>query len=175
MKKTITVFGSAKPADGDGEFNFAYELGSTLAKNNFNVCTGGYRGIMNAVSKGVVENGGEATGITVKGWGSSPSEFLTKEIKTESLFERVSKLIELGDAYIILQGGTGTLLEFSAVWELINKKLINKKPVICFGTMWGEVVSLVDKQLEKEDRETGLIKLADDINEAVIYLKEKLI
>ncbi len=174
MKKTITVFGSAKPVDGDDEFKIAYELGSSLAQNNFDVCTGGYQGIMNAVSKGAVEKGGEAAGVVVNGWGSIQSKYLTKIIKCENLFERISKLIELGDGYVILQGGTGTLLELSAVWELTNKKFVGKKPIVCFGKMWKEIVSLIDNQLTKESRETGLIKTVNNIENAVKYLKENL-
>ncbi len=68
MNKTITVFGSSQPKEGNEEFNSAYKLGILLAKNNFNVCTGGFQGIMNAVSKGAVENGAEAIGVTVDLW-----------------------------------------------------------------------------------------------------------
>ena len=49
MKKTITVFGSSLPIEEDEQFIFAESLGKELAKNNFNVCSGGFGGIMNAV------------------------------------------------------------------------------------------------------------------------------
>ena len=97
MKKTITIFGSSRPAEGDEEFNAAYNLGKLLAQKGFNVCTGGYQGIMNAVSKGARENGADATGVTVRGWSSIPSSYLTKEIICENLNQRLEKLVELGD------------------------------------------------------------------------------
>ena len=93
-KKTITIFGSSLPKEGEEEFIFAYNLGKQLAQNNFNICTGGYRGIMHAASKGAREGGGEAIGITVDLWGAKPSEYLTKEIKCKSLTERIEKLIK---------------------------------------------------------------------------------
>ena len=173
-KKTITVFGSSLPKEGEEEFETAYQLGKLLAQKNFNVCTGGYRGIMTAVSKGATEAGGEAIGITVDLWNVKPNKYLTKEIKCDSLFERISKLVELGDAYVVLQGGTGTLLELSAVWEFMNKNQLKRKPVVCHSQMWKEIVSIMERQIEKEKRETGLIKPCETVNEIVDYLSKSL-
>jgi uncharacterized protein (TIGR00725 family) len=57
MAKTITVFGSSKPVAGDEQYLKGYELGKKLGENGFNVCTGGFNGIMEAVSKGANEMG----------------------------------------------------------------------------------------------------------------------
>lgn len=171
MKKTITIFGSSLPKEGDKEFEDAYLLGCLLAKDNFNICTGGYRGIMHAASKGAKENGAEVTGITVDLWGAVPSEYLTKEIRCESLFERITKLIETGDGYIILQGGTGTLLELAAVWELMNKNLLVKKPAACHSAMWGKIVPVMDQQIERENRTAGLIKCFEDVEAIAEYFR----
>ena len=174
MKKIITVFGSSLPKGGDEEYESAYRLGGFLATNGFNVCTGGYQGIMDAVSKGAAENGGEAIGVTVDLWGSTPSKYLTKEIKCNSLFERISKLVDLGDGYVILQGGTGTLLELSVVWEFLNKNLLKAKPVACHSTMWKEIVSVMEKQIEHEGRRTNLITCFDNIEQICVYLNEMI-
>ncbi|MCH8326648.1 MAG: LOG family protein, partial [Bacteroidetes bacterium] len=99
MKKTITVFGSSLPIEGEEQFIFAETLGRELTKNNFNVCSGGFGGIMNAVSKGAVSAGGKAIGVTVDLWNVKPNPFLTEEIKCKTLFERIEKLISTGDGY----------------------------------------------------------------------------
>ena len=169
--KTITIFGSAQPKEGDEEFLTAYKLGKLLAENNFNVCTGGFQGTMDAVSKGAVENGTEAIGVTVGFWNAATSKYLTKEIKCKTLFDRIQKLIELGDAYIILQGGTGTLLELAAVWEMMNKRIINAKPIACHSSVWKEIVKVMDKQLEHEHRSIKFVKCFDNIDEIVDYIK----
>jgi len=174
MKKTITVFGSAQPREGDEEFETAYKLGVLLAKNNFNVCTGGFQGTMNAVSKGAVENGTEAIGVTVDLWSAAPSKYLTKEIKCSSLFDRISRLIELGDAYIILQGGTGTLLELAVVWEMINKKMLEVKPVACHSSMWKGIVEIMNSQLKHENRSAKYVESFDNIEEITDYIKSKI-
>ncbi len=169
-KKTITVFGSSLPKEGDEEFETAYQLGKLLAEQGFIVCSGGYRGIMHAVSKGSAEAGGEAIGITVDLWGAKPSEYLTKEIRCKTLFERISKLVETGDGFVILQGGTGTLLELAVVWELLNKNLLRRKPIACHSQMWKEIVAIMEKQIAKEKRLTGLVKTCDSVEEIINYL-----
>lgn len=172
--KFVTVFGSSVPKPGEEEYKTAYRLGMLLAKSGLNVCTGGYQGIMDAVSKGAREVGAEAIGVTIDIYNSVPSKYLTKEIKCQTLFERLDNLIKIGDAYIILQGGTGTLVELAIVWEFINKKMMPKKPVACHGKMWSDIVSLMESQIKKEKRETGLIKCFADIEMCANYIISSL-
>ena len=147
MNKTITIFGSAIPRMDDEQYKFAYQLGASLAKNGFNICTGGYGGIMEAASKGAFDNAGFVYGVTVELWDKNPNPYITVEVREQKLFERITKLLQLGDAYIILQGGTGTLLEFAAVWEYANKNLQSPKPIICHSQMWKEIVDVMNKQM----------------------------
>jgi hypothetical protein len=174
MKKTITIFGSSRPIENEEEFETAYRLGSLLAQKGFNICTGGYQGIMNAASKGAGENNAEIIGVTVNNWGAVTSKYLTKEIKCTDLYERIQKLVSYGDGYVVLQGGTGTLLELAFVWELVNKNLLNAKPIVTHSVMWKEIVSVMDKQLLIEHRETGSVKNFNTVEEIVDYLYEKL-
>jgi uncharacterized protein (TIGR00730 family) len=174
MRKTVTVFGSSIPLPGEKEYEDGYKLGQILAKNNLNVCTGGNHGIMDAVSKGAAENGSEAIGITMNKFKVDASKYLTKQISTSSLFERINKLIDHGDAYIILNGGTGTLLELSTVWEFFNKSLINQKPVACYGGMWKIIVDEMEKRIVLEKRKTELIKCFDNLDECADYIISRL-
>jgi uncharacterized protein (TIGR00725 family) len=174
MNKTITIFGSAIPAEDDAQYKFAYQLGSALAQNGFNICTGGYGGIMEAASKGAYDNAGFVYGVTIDLWNKDPNPYITVEVREEKLFERITKLIELGDAYVILQGGTGTLLEFAAIWEYANKNLQPEKPIICHSQMWKEIVGVINKQMIIENRRTDLVKCAENVNEILEYLKTSL-
>jgi len=174
MKKTITVFGSSQSREGDEEYNVAYKLGSLLAKNGFDVCTGGFMGTMEAVSKGANEHGAEVIGVTVDIWSRNPNKYITKEIKCDNLLERVNKLIELGDAFVVLQGGTGTLLELAAAWELLNKGLMDHKPILCHSSMWQGIVSIMNIQMKREGRDTELVKSYESIEEIVDYISSEL-
>jgi predicted Rossmann-fold nucleotide-binding protein len=57
------------------------------------------------------------------------------------------KLVELGDAYVVLKGGTGTLLELACVWEFVNKGIVPKKPIIILGSFWQPVVETLRGEL----------------------------
>ncbi len=173
-KKFVTVFGSSIPRPGEPQYETAYQLGRLLASSNLNVCSGGFQGIMDAVSKGASENGVEAVGVTLDIYNVSASKYLTKQIVTHTLFERLKILIETGDAFVVLQGGTGTLVELSLVWEYLNKNMISEKPFACHGTMWKQITSLMEKQIETEKRKTGLLKCFDEIEECAAYLIRSL-
>ncbi len=112
---------------------------------------------MEAASKGAFDNGGLVYGVTVDLWNSEPNKYITIEVREARLFDRIEKLLKLGDAYIILQGGTGTLLEFATVWEYANKNLQSVKPIICHSQMWKEIVGVMNTQMKIENRRTDLI------------------
>ena len=175
MQKTITIFGSSIPQHGDEQYTAAEKLGELLALREFNVCSGGNLGVMEAVSKGAVRNNANAIGITLDSVGFTSNKYLTEEIICTSLFDRITKLIQYGDGYVVLQGGTGTLLELAAVWELMNKDLLTVKPIACHSSMWKEVVSVLNDQLRKENRMTDLVKCFNSVEDMVDYLSEKLI
>ena len=174
MKKIITIFGSSKPSDKEDQYITAYNLGKLLALNGFDICTGGFNGIMEAASKAAVEGGGQAIGVTVNLWGRLINKYVTEEIKCNTLFERIHKLIELGDGFVALQGGTGTLLELAAVWEYSNKGLMKIKPVACHSSIWKKIVSEMHQQMDLEGRSTDLVKTFDTTEEIVDYFKENL-
>jgi len=174
-EKIITVFGSSYPKPGEREYDNAYELGKLLAKEGFGICSGGMQGIMDAVSKGAIEEGKPVIGITMKIFNSIATKHLTSEIKCDTLFERIDNLLMYGDGYIILPGGTGTLLELSAVWELINKNIIKEKPIVCLGNFWENIVGPVEERLFLEKKKTGLIKCVNTVEETVGYLKQIII
>jgi uncharacterized protein (TIGR00730 family) len=175
MQKTITIFGSSIPQHGDEQYTSAEKLGELLALKGFNICSGGNLGIMEAVSKGAVRNGAKAIGITLDTVGFTSNKYLTEKIICASLFDRITKLIQYADGYIILQGGTGTLLELSAVWELMNKDLLKVKPIVCHSKMWKEIVSVMNDQLRKENRLTDLVKCFNSVEDIVDYLTITLI
>ncbi len=174
MNKTVTIFGSSKPLPGEEEYETAYRLGRLLGKAGYSVCTGGYQGIMDAVSKGAGEFNVNIIGVTVNLFSAVPSKYLTRQIHCNSLFERIEKLIELGDAYIILRGGTGTLVELSISWELMNKRLIDRKPIACHGEMWQKIIESMEKRIEYEKRETGIVQYFNSVEESFEYINSKL-
>jgi uncharacterized protein (TIGR00730 family) len=174
MKKIITIFGSSKPINNEDQYLTAYHLGKQLALSGFDICTGGFSGIMEAASKGAVEGGAEAIGVTANLWSSRTNKYVTKEIVCDTLFERIDKLIELGEGFVVLQGGTGTLLELAAVWEYFNKDLLDSRPIACHSKIWKKIVSEMNEQMKLEGRNFEMVKTFDSTEEIVNFLKENL-
>jgi len=148
----ITVFGSGRCTKDSQEYELARSLGRELAGAGFTVCNGGYGGVMEAAARGAKDAGGKTIGITVESFGP-PNRWIDREIPTKTLMERLVKLIETGNGYVVLRGGTGTLLELSAVWELFNKGMMVRKPVIVFSPFWSPLVSMMRKELSSEGKE----------------------
>lgn len=162
----ITIFGTSKAGAGDAIFALAVETGRLLAQAGFTIANGGYGGTMLAAAKGAAGAGGEIIGVTCSAFKSGrANKYVTREIVTNSLDERLDTLVKLGRAYIVLPGGTGTLLELAKVWELKNKGFIRAdKPFILLGGFWKPLVELIATDDADSSR---FVKLADDPKQAV--------
>jgi len=141
--KTVTVFGSGRVEPGSADYEAARELGARLARAGFAVCTGGYGGVMEAVSRGAKEAGGHSIGVTAEVFVARANPWVIEEIRVKSWHERLLELIRRGDAYVVLPGGTGTLTELAAVWEWLHKGFLVAKPVVVLGDFWEPVVAAV--------------------------------
>ena len=168
-KKVISIFGTSRARTGDEIFTLALETGKLLAKAGFAIANGGYGGTMLAGAQGASEQAGKIIGVTCSAFKSGKAnEFVTTEIVTKSLDERLKKLLELGDAYVILPGGTGTLLELAMVWELKNKGFLNgEKPIILLGRFWQPLVELIASD---DPKSSGFVEIASDPQQAVDIL-----
>ena len=143
--KTITIFGAGGARPGSDIYDLAYQVGRDLAKAGLTIANGGYGGTMAAAAKAAAESAGKSIGVTCSAFKrGSANPYITTEIVTANLAERLKKLIELGDAYVVLPGGTGTLLELAQVWELKNKGFISAdKPIIIIGRFWQRLFDVI--------------------------------
>lgn len=143
MQKTVTVFGSSRPAPGSPAYETARSLGTALAQVGFAVATGGYGGVMAAVSRGAREAGGKTIGVTCEEFSTPANEWVEEEIRVKTWGERLFNLVELGAGYVVLPGGTGTLVELAVVWEWTNKHFLPVKPLVILGGFWLPVVNAI--------------------------------
>lgn len=116
----------------------AYELGRWMAANGHRLVYGaGNAGMMGAVSDGVLEAGGEAVGVTPGFfvYAEVTRDDLTEKRVTEGMSDRRDLMIEMGDAFIALPGGTGTLDEISEVMSLARIGKLGEviKPVMLYN------------------------------------------
>jgi uncharacterized protein (TIGR00730 family) len=169
-KRTVTIFGTARAKENESAYTLAYETGSMLAQAGFTIANGGYGGTMLAAAKGAVEAGGEVIGVTCSAFkNSKANKYISREVVTSSLDERLDKLIQLGQAYVVLPGGTGTLLELAKVWELKNKGFLKAdKPIILLGGFWKPLVDLI----ASDDPDSSRYVMLAEVPQRVVELIE---
>ena len=141
--KVVTVFGSSRPRVGDAHYADAHALGAALAAKGFVVCSGGYAGVMEAVSRGAKEAGGRTLGVTAKSFSSRANKWIDEEIRVTNWKERLFELVKRGHGYVECRGGTGTLVELAVVWEMLNKGVMKRRPLVAMGDFWQPIVNRV--------------------------------
>ncbi len=168
---TVSVFGTSRARPGEPVFVLAEQVGRALAQAGFVVANGGYGGTMLAGAKGAAEAGGIVVGVTCSAFKRSvANEYVGREIRTDSLDERLAALVEIAQAYVVLPGGTGTLLELASVWELKNKKFLDgDKPIVLLGDFWKPVLDVVSVD---DPRSVERIVLADTPADAVARIQK---
>ncbi len=140
----VTVFGSSRPREGDADYEEARILGRALAKHGFSICSGGYAGVMEAVSRGAKEAGGRTLGVTSDFFKNAKlNSWVDEEVRMKTWDERLFELIRRADAFVACKGGTGTLVELAVVWEMLNKTVMSAKPFAVLGDFWRPVLDRV--------------------------------
>ncbi|HET6144927.1 MAG TPA: LOG family protein [Candidatus Acidoferrales bacterium] len=143
--RIITVFGSSHPQDGHEDYAEALELGRSLASARFAVCSGGYGGVMEAVSRGASEAGGHVLGVTSSFFKSRANRWVKEETSMPTWHERLFELVRRGDGFVACKGGTGTLVELAVVWEMLNKKAMSPRPFVVLGDFWQPIIDRVSE------------------------------
>lgn len=104
----------------------AKDLGSWIAKEKHTLVYGGGRiGLMGALADSVIEGGGKVIGVIPEFLSTKEQrhEFVSKMYTVETMAERKNKMVELGDVFVALPGGTGTLEE---IVEAISLKHLRR-------------------------------------------------
>ena len=102
----------------------AYRMGELLASESIRLIYGGSNiGLMGAVARGCLENGGEVVAIIPEKIKNMVAMLDVSElIVVQTMHERKAKMNELADAFIAMPGGFGTLEELFEVltWNQLH-------------------------------------------------------
>lgn len=172
-ERIVTIFGGSKCVESDLAYAQAHRVGELLADAGFTICTGGYSGVMEAASRGAHERGGRVIGITMNQFTIEPNRYLTEKIPSAHFYERLQRLITQSVGYIALRGGMGTVTEISLVWNKIQTRVLEPRPLVLLGDCWPSVVSAWQKHLAVNDDDVRLLQFADSPEEAVAIIREK--
>ncbi|HPD15610.1 MAG TPA: LOG family protein [Planctomycetota bacterium] len=175
MPRIITVFGASSARPGSAEYDEALRLGRLLAQAGFAVCNGGYGGTMEASARGAREAGGHTIGITNALFDPrAANRYIADERKAPDFYERLRRLLELGEAYVCLRGSVGTLTEFALAWTLLQTGSLSPRPFICVGPAWRAVLDAYRAHLPVRPKDLALITLADTVEDAVSVIRGTL-
>lgn len=171
----ITIFGSSGTLPGAYEYDSAELGGKLLSEKGFDLCDGGYAGVMEAAFKGAADSEVKRIAVIAEEYpDKKPNEYATEVIVEKTYVDRMQKMIALGDAYIVFPGGSGTLLELAAVWTFKNRGFIGDKPIVCIGEQWHEVLQTMGFYSEKALDNLRRIDNAETVEKAVDIVASKL-
>ena len=168
--KRITVFGGSRCGADSPEYQEALRLGRLLVEAGYEVCSGGYAGIMEAISRGAHEAGGHVIGITMEQFKSAPNQYLKKIEPSADFYGRLQMLILDSVGYIALRGGMGTITEISLVWNKLVMNVLPKRPLILLGDCWPAAINCLSHHLVISDDDLRHLTFVNTAEEALAAL-----
>ena len=171
--KNIAFFGDANIPKSDSIYQEAYYLARNLAQKGFTIVNGGGSGVMDAATQGAESANGETISVTFNpsdapGYeGRYLGNVTDEEIVTTNYIERMFKLLEHGDIFIIFKGGAGTLSELGTAWVLAKLYYGHHKPFILYGRFWEEIIDVLRRNMNLDGEELSVFEICE--NEEQVY------
>jgi uncharacterized protein (TIGR00730 family) len=149
QKPRIAVFAGANAPDRYNDL--AFNIGMSLADQGFVTITGGGPGMMRAVNRGAFQAGGISWGICIKHRQEQiiPDFFHHHEVY-ERFDERNDRLLSLGDAFVVLPGGLGTIVEALQITQRKKFHEIHPTTPLLFVGDFYEPLTHIFKKIEDE-------------------------
>jgi uncharacterized protein (TIGR00730 family) len=160
LRPAVTIFGSARIAEGAPEYELAREVGRKLGDAGFSIVTGGGPGVMEGANRGAMEAGARSAGLNIRlPEEQDPNPYQTLSLNFRYFFVRKVMLVKYATAFVLLPGGYGTLDEFFETVTLMQTGKIRRFPMILMGSQyWPGLAKWIDEVLV----ERGLITDGDD-------------
>src|SRR5437773_11599368 len=176
----VTIFGSARVKEGDTSYELALKMGAAIAQLGFTVMTGGGPGIMEAANRGAKEVNGRSVGCNIElEFEQQPNAFLDRCVTLHYFFVRKTLLVKYSYAFVVMQGGAGTLDELAEALTLIQTGKIKNFPVVIMGTdYWKELLHFIETMAERgmiAASDLKLIYATDSVDEAIAHIRNKAI
>jgi uncharacterized protein (TIGR00725 family) len=172
-ERIVTIFGGSRCDETSTEYKQAQRVGELLAEAGYVICTGGYLGVMEAASRGARERGGRVLGIVMNQFKAEPNRYLTDKVASAHFYERLQHLITRSVGFIALRGGMGTVTEVSLVWNKIQTRVIEPRPLVLLGDCWQSVVRCWQQYLVVSESDVSMLDFAATPEEAVRIVTRK--
>jgi hypothetical protein len=180
----VTIFGSARLQPGSPIYEAVKQLAAELTAMGCDIVTGGGPGLMQAANEGAVSVDPKALERSVGIRVDLPFEqginpFVGHAYEHRTFFSRLHHFMIVSDAFVVVPGGIGTLLEMSLVWQLLQVRKLYATPLILVGKMWAELVEWGRRSMLQEGRELAngvdfeIPHCVTDIAETVALIRAK--
>src|SRR5215467_10551504 len=179
----VTIFGSARLKSGGRAYNEVKKLAAELTKMGCDIISGGGPGLMQAANEGALSVESTArkrsVGIRVElPFEQEINPFVGQAYEHRTFFSRLHHFMIISDAFVVVPGGIGTLLELSLVWQLLQVRKLYNTPLIVVGKMWAELVewgrrSMLSKGSELASKiDFAIPRCVNTIDETIALIRE---
>lgn len=171
--KNVTFLGYADAKEADDPFKAAFKTAALCAKEGYTVVNGAGPGIMKAATLGAKSEGGKTIGVTFYPKDIPVFEGRDETNKVDSLIveknylERTLKLLEIGQVFVIFNGGTGTISEFGMAWGLARLYFGHHKPLVLYGDFWQEIIFAFTRGMYIRPEERLVFKIVNKPEDAI--------
>ncbi len=154
----VTIFGSARIKPDSLAYEGVKQLASDLTEMGCDIMSGGGPGLMQAANEGALSLDPKAlhrsVGIRVQlPFEQEINPFVGQAYEHRTFFSRLHHFMIISDAFVVVPGGIGTLLELSLAWQLLQVRKLYNTPLILVGNMWAELVEWGRRTMLKEGNE----------------------
>jgi uncharacterized protein (TIGR00730 family) len=179
-RPAVSVFGSARVAEGSATYEAARETARRFAQAGLGVVTGGGPGVMEAANRGAKEGGGLSIGFNIllpHEQGLNPYCDLARTFK--HFYVRKVMFVKAAEGFVIFPGGFGTMDELYEALTLIQTGKIGTFPVVLFDRdYWEEMIDWIREEMLADGLvspdDLDLLYLTDEPQEAVDRIVTKM-
>ena len=176
----VAIFGSARAQPGTFVYDEVKRVAAVFASMGCDIVTGGGPGLMQAANEGArIAGASGSMGIRVElPFEQDVNPFVEQAFAHETFFTRLHHFVIASDAFVVVPGGIGTVLEMLMIWQLLQVRHIDNVPLILVGKMWRGLVewartSMLDPRLALANAEDLQIpQCLDTADEAVAVVRD---
>ncbi|MGE5835295.1 MAG: LOG family protein [Acidobacteriota bacterium] len=138
----VAIFGSARAQPGTFVYEEVKRVAAAFAAMGCDIVTGGGPGLMQAANEGATMAGAPGSmGIRVElPFEQDVNPFVEQAFEHETFFTRLHHFVIASDAFVVVPGGIGTVLEMLMIWQLLQVRHVRDVPLILVGKMWKGLV-----------------------------------
>lgn len=142
----VTIFGSARVPQDHWVYAAVRDVAAELTRMDCDIVTGGGPGLMQAANEGAKSTDPNAAqrsvGIRVElPFEQEVNSFVAQAFEHRTFFTRLHQFVLMSDAFVVVPGGIGTVLETMMVWQLLQVRKLHNVPLILAGKMYADLVA----------------------------------